>query len=115
MEKESGMMPIWPPPPGVESNFVDPDNIAYMIYAAIGVTMPLALLACGLRLYTSKAIVGRWHVDDSMCDGFHPWVLLFLPRVAHFSLANVWYIVLIGIAQLLAIGYSISMCLRRSP
>lgn len=69
-------MPIWPPPPGVESNFVDPENIAYMIYAAIGVTMPLALLACGLRLYTSKAIVGRWHVDDSMCDGFHPWGLL---------------------------------------
>ena len=52
------------PPPGVKPNFENPDSIAYMLYAAIGATLPVAILACSLRLYTSKRIVGRWHVDD---------------------------------------------------
>ena len=55
---------VFPPPPGVMPNYVNPDNRAYMVYAAIGATLPLAIIVCSLRLYTSKHIVGRWHVDD---------------------------------------------------
>lgn len=54
----------FPPPPGVTPNFDDPEDISWMVVAAIGATLPLAIVACCLRLYTSKWIVGRWHVDD---------------------------------------------------
>lgn len=59
--------PSLPPPPGVTSNFTDPENIAWIIYATIGATLPFSILTCSLRLCTSKSIIGRWHVDDGMC------------------------------------------------
>ncbi|KAL2106656.1 hypothetical protein VUR80DRAFT_6421 [Thermomyces stellatus] len=82
--EDDDIQPAFPPPPGVTSNFDDPDNISWIVMVAIAATLPVAILACSLRLYTSKRIVGRWHVDD----------------------------VLIAIAQLFSIGYSISMCFQ---
>lgn len=58
-----------PSPPGVTPNYEDPENISWMVLAAIGATLPLAIVACVLRLYTSKRIVGRWHVDDGELRG----------------------------------------------
>lgn len=54
----------FPSPPGITPNFDDPDDISWRVVATIGATLPLAIVVCGLRLYTSKGIVGRWHVDD---------------------------------------------------
>ncbi|SPO01923.1 uncharacterized protein DNG_04596 [Cephalotrichum gorgonifer] len=68
---------LFSPPPGVEPNFIDPDNIAWQLYATIGAALPVALLVCGLRLYTSRWIIGRWHVDDEAkyALGRHIWDL----------------------------------------
>ena len=60
------IIPASPPPPGVVSNFTDPENIAWIVHAAIGAALPLSIITCSLRLYTSKCIGGRWHVDDGM-------------------------------------------------
>ena len=58
------LTPAFPPPDGTKSNFVDPENIAWKIYAAMGATLPLSTLACCLRMYTSRCIIGQWHLDD---------------------------------------------------
>ena len=62
----NGIIPIAPPPPGVTSNFVDPEDLSWQLRVAIGVTLPIAFIICLLRLYTSRFIVGRWHIDDGM-------------------------------------------------
>ncbi|CAI4213660.1 unnamed protein product [Parascedosporium putredinis] len=78
------IMPIAPPPPGIDSNFDNPDDLSWRLAVTIGVTLPIAGIVCLLRLYTSRFIVGRWHVDD----------------------------VLVGCALLLSIGYAISNTLQ---
>ncbi|PKS05397.1 hypothetical protein jhhlp_008773 [Lomentospora prolificans] len=80
----NGIIPIAPPPPGVTSNFVDPEDLSWQLRVAIGVTLPIAFIICLLRLYTSRFIVGRWHIDDG----------------------------LIALAVLLSVGYAISNSLQ---
>jgi hypothetical protein len=59
-------IPIFPPPPGRTSNWVNPESIYWQIPAAGAPCIALSLCFCALRLYTSGKITKRWHWDDTM-------------------------------------------------
>ncbi|KAK6544060.1 hypothetical protein TWF694_000773 [Orbilia ellipsospora] len=58
------LRPMLDPPPGVTPNFVDPQDIGYQIVIGIAVTLPLAIIACGLRFYTRLALIQNFKIDD---------------------------------------------------
>lgn len=53
-----------PPPPGVESNFVDPVSIGYEVYVAAAVCMPLILSFTMLRVYAKMKVFKKRTKDD---------------------------------------------------
>jgi hypothetical protein len=59
--------PLTEPPEGHIPNFVNPDSIAYQIYAAGGISLSLILLFAGLRIYAKVVLMHKkWTWDDCM-------------------------------------------------
>jgi hypothetical protein len=57
--------PASPPPPGITSNWDNPESIYWQIPAVAAPFLALSIFFCALRLYTSGVITKRWHWDDS--------------------------------------------------
>ncbi len=53
-----------PPPPGVESNWTDPDNRAYQYYIVGSIGTALATIFVLLRLYVRLAVTHSLWWDD---------------------------------------------------
>ena len=58
---------VLPPPPGVAANFVNPESISWKLVDTLIVGIAISTPICLLRLYTSRWIVGRFHLDDGKC------------------------------------------------
>lgn len=67
-EKQEAILngPALKPPPGVESNFDDPQNQNVIPHAVIPICLLLATLAILLRTYTKFFLLRRINVDDGM-------------------------------------------------
>lgn len=57
--------PAMPPPPGLETNFVDPPSRQPAIIAMSAVFVSLMLLVVSVRTYTRTRILKSWGWDDS--------------------------------------------------
>ncbi|GAB1317805.1 Rhodopsin domain-containing protein [Madurella fahalii] len=60
----SGIVAAGRPPPGISSNFTNPESIGHKM-VAVAISLPV-ITGCflGLRLYTANVIIKRWHRDD---------------------------------------------------
>ncbi|KAK6348506.1 hypothetical protein TWF718_006296 [Orbilia javanica] len=58
------LRPMLDPPDGVIPNFVNPYDIGWQIIVGTAVTLPLALIACGMRFYTRLVLIRNFRVDD---------------------------------------------------
>ncbi|OJJ64192.1 hypothetical protein ASPSYDRAFT_84214 [Aspergillus sydowii CBS 593.65] len=59
--------PAMPPPPGFETDFVDPPSRQPAIIAMSAVFVSLMLLAVSVRAYTRTRILKSWGWDDTTC------------------------------------------------
>ncbi|KAK8026394.1 hypothetical protein PG991_003450 [Apiospora marii] len=59
--------PIVPPPPGRESNFVDPESRSYQLVIIIAVLSALVITFTSARIYTRLRITHSFGVDDWFC------------------------------------------------
>ena len=59
-------VPIWPPPPGVMSNFDHPVTLAKEAHIALGICMGVTTLVLILRVYAKLFITHFWGWDDCM-------------------------------------------------
>ncbi|BCS20856.1 uncharacterized protein APUU_21288S [Aspergillus puulaauensis] len=59
--------PAMPPPPGLETNFVDPPSRQPAIIAMSVVFVSLMLLVVSVRTYTRTRILKSWGWDDTTC------------------------------------------------
>ncbi|KAF2962958.1 hypothetical protein GQX73_g10617 [Xylaria multiplex] len=57
-------IPALPPPPGVESNFHDPETREGLARIVVGLTYGLMLVFLALRIYARIGLTGSLHVDD---------------------------------------------------
>jgi hypothetical protein len=105
--------PLFPPPPGVVSNFVNPENRGGILIAVSAVCLALLLIFVPLRLYTRIRITQSFGLDD----GEHA---LFSPRTLCFWLINDSFMqfcngeVLLQMTQRLILDCLISLCTRRA-
>ncbi|KAI9814561.1 MAG: hypothetical protein M1827_003116 [Pycnora praestabilis] len=60
-------IPVIPPPPGVQSNFVDPPTLKTSLIAVNAIFLPLMLIAVTIRLYVRSHIVKTLGWDDLTC------------------------------------------------
>lgn len=60
--------PAIPPPPGITSNFVSPENKAAGFYATASVFLAIALALFAARIYVKGFITRKATWDD--CKGF---------------------------------------------
>ncbi|RVD85883.1 uncharacterized protein DFL_004187 [Arthrobotrys flagrans] len=58
------LRPMLDPPDGVVPNFVNPYDIGWQIIVGIAVTLPLAIIACGMRFYTRLVLIRNFRTDD---------------------------------------------------
>ncbi|KAK8080834.1 NAD(P)-binding protein [Apiospora hydei] len=59
--------PARKPPPGVESNFVNPESHSYQLIIVIAVMFTLVVLFTGGRIYTRLRITKSFGADDYLC------------------------------------------------
>jgi hypothetical protein len=57
-------IPALPPPPGVTSNFLNPAENRIGCRLAIYITLPMAIIAVVMRIYTRVRISGGVGADD---------------------------------------------------
>ncbi|KAE8168175.1 hypothetical protein BDV40DRAFT_294723 [Aspergillus tamarii] len=62
--EEMASIPAGTPPPGVESNLVDPPSDGYILYIVGGIVMGLMYITAGLSLYAKLTIRRRMAPDD---------------------------------------------------
>jgi hypothetical protein len=62
-------LPAAPPPPGIESNFVDPPSQKMAIIILEATFLPLMGLAVAIRVWVRlrAGAFKTWGIDDSMC------------------------------------------------
>lgn len=60
----SSLTPASPPPPGVTSNFENPESLVRVNYIAMGVAIPLTTVFFTLRAYTRIWIKQTWIFED---------------------------------------------------
>lgn len=60
-------LPAKNPPPGVQSNFVNPEERATEFRSATIFLLCLMALLFANRVYVKISIVRQWHWDDGMC------------------------------------------------
>ena len=56
--------PVMPPPPGVESNFDDPESYAPVVIAVSSVFTSLMIIAVLVRILVRSRIHKQWGWDD---------------------------------------------------
>jgi len=56
-----------PPPPGLTSNFVDPQDQAYIVLVPAFVLAALSLVSLTARGYAAGIIVRKWGITDCEC------------------------------------------------
>ena len=61
------IVPASPPPPGVTSNWVDPESIASGLIVPNVVFMVLAIVAVALRMHTRVFLIHNVGYDDCKC------------------------------------------------
>ncbi|KAL4908365.1 hypothetical protein BDW74DRAFT_175053 [Aspergillus multicolor] len=59
--------PAAQPPPGVESNFIDPPSLQPAIVLLEAVFTPLILLAVAIRVYVRTRVLKLWGWEDTTC------------------------------------------------
>ncbi|CAJ2504434.1 Uu.00g118280.m01.CDS01 [Anthostomella pinea] len=57
-------LPAMAPPPGIESNFDNPESIAYQAIATLSIFLSVMVIAVGGRMYSRLCIVKRTGLDD---------------------------------------------------
>ncbi|KAL6238782.1 hypothetical protein BDW75DRAFT_236981 [Aspergillus navahoensis] len=117
--------PAMPPPPGVESNFVDPPSRQTSVIVMASIFVPLMFLAVATRVYVRTRVIRNWGWDDTTCVlaaigslanmasymklldlglGLHMWdipVGIFMSESnARFLAANITYPWTVGFAKL---------------
>ena len=60
------IIPALPPPPGVTSNFENPESLAYRLFIVAIFFPVLAFAFLSLRLFSAAFILKKWHLDDGM-------------------------------------------------
>ncbi|EPS42963.1 hypothetical protein H072_3083 [Dactylellina haptotyla CBS 200.50] len=58
------LRPLLDPPEGVIPDFHSRDNLGWQIVLATAITLPLAVIACGLRFFTRLHLIQNFRVDD---------------------------------------------------
>ncbi|KAI0155280.1 hypothetical protein GGR57DRAFT_464708 [Xylariaceae sp. FL1272] len=71
---------LYPPPPGVESNLIDPVSRSWAPRVAVYTTLPIMVLSFFLRVYVRLFLSRTWGSDDYFC------VLAFAAAVAYCGL-----------------------------
>ena len=60
----SATSPALSPPPGVTSNFVNPESLTPQMNVAMGVAIPLVTVFFGLRAYARLVVRRVWIFED---------------------------------------------------
>lgn len=60
--------PALKPPLGETSNFVNPYNIDNAGYVVIAVSMFVAIVVVGIRMYTNRIILKSFNWEDGKCS-----------------------------------------------
>ncbi|KAI1263264.1 hypothetical protein F5Y18DRAFT_133894 [Xylariaceae sp. FL1019] len=71
---------LYPPPPGVQSNLIDPVSRSWAPKVAVYTTLPIMVLAFVLRVYVRLFLSRAWGSDDYFC------ILAFGAAVAYCGL-----------------------------
>ncbi|KAJ6262489.1 hypothetical protein Dda_3299 [Drechslerella dactyloides] len=58
------LRPMLDPPPGVTPNFNIENHEGQFIIVSVAITLPLAIVACSLRLYTRAFLIRSFQTDD---------------------------------------------------
>ena len=66
MSVDYATTPIFPPPPGIESNFIDPPSIAPAAFAVGVASLTLSLSFFLARAYSTSRITHTWGMPDCM-------------------------------------------------
>ncbi|KAI5277182.1 hypothetical protein KEM54_005078, partial [Ascosphaera aggregata] len=64
MTGDTQSVPAMPPPPGVQSNFVDPETCKSQLVIIQSIFLPVAVIATALRFWTRAVVVKSVAVDD---------------------------------------------------
>ena len=62
--------PAQDPPPGTQSNLVDPYNRGPQMAVAATIIVALALICYAMRMYSKTSIIRRFSVDDCEAEPF---------------------------------------------
>ena len=73
--------PAMPPPPGVTSNFVNPEHNYNRFIVVNCIFLPIAVIAVCLRSYTRIAILRNFSADD--CEWYLRYIPSIVPRQSH--------------------------------
>lgn len=60
------LLPIFPPPPGQVSNFIDPDDQMTATVSIHVVCLAFLTVFVVMRIYTRRYIIGKLRLDDCM-------------------------------------------------
>jgi hypothetical protein len=64
MGNSTKIIPVLPPPPGVQSNWVNPENQKDAMIATHTICLFFVTLCVCIRLYTRRFIAGKLGLDD---------------------------------------------------
>ena len=64
---DMGNQVVQSPPPGVVSNFENPESLTLQSHITAGILTVLLLLTVGLRAYCKIIITRNWGLDDCKC------------------------------------------------
>lgn len=67
---DPGMMPLSPPPPGVEPNFDHPASKKTMQIAVMAAILPFTVLAVVLRVYAKAFVRRTFDASDCKCQRY---------------------------------------------
>lgn len=65
--------PAMPPPPGMTSNFIDPDYCGIRLLVVNCVFLPLAVISFAIRSWTRLFVVRSFRIDD--CENPLSWII----------------------------------------
>lgn len=68
MEYYLNTTPGIPPPPGVTSNFVNPESCAHIPRIVIAISIPIMTICVLMRLYTRLFVTRTFGIDDCKCQ-----------------------------------------------
>ena len=68
---EYANLPAGAPPPGIQTNFLNPPSRAYEAHIGMGICIGISSVFLGLRIYVKSTISRNWHIED--CKSVEPY------------------------------------------